>query len=189
MKTSAPLHRYVALKKKVLKLDEMHMYDLYVPLVPDAHVKMNYDEARNLVKQGLTPLGDEYGAVLETALSSRWVDVYENQGKQSGAYSWGVYGTHPFILLNFNNRLEDAMTLAHELGHSLHSHYSNSTQPYATHDYTIFSAEVASTTNETLLLDHLTENHHRPQKENVPAQRISGIRSYHRVPAGHVRRV
>ncbi|MHC1760706.1 MAG: oligoendopeptidase F [Negativicutes bacterium] len=151
----APLHRYVALKKKVLKLDEMHMYDLYVPLVPDAHVKMNYDEARNLVKQGLTPLGDEYGAVLETALSSRWVDVYENQGKQSGAYSWGVYGTHPFILLNFNNRLEDAMTLAHELGHSLHSHYSNSTQPYATHDYTIFSAEVASTTNETLLLDHL----------------------------------
>ena len=151
----APLHRYVALKKKVLKLDEMHMYDLYVPLVPDAHVKMNYDEARNLVKQGLTPLGEEYGAVLETALSSRWVDVYENQGKQSGAYSWGVYGTHPFILLNFNNRLEDAMTLAHELGHSLHSHYSNSTQPYATHDYTIFSAEVASTTNETLLLDHL----------------------------------
>lgn len=151
----APLHRYVALKKKFLKLDEMHMYDLYVPLVPDAHVKMNYDEARNLVKQGLTPLGDEYGAVLETALSSRWVDVYENQGKQSGAYSWGVYGTHPFILLNFNNRLEDAMTLAHELGHSLHSHYSNSTQPYATHDYTIFSAEVASTTNETLLLDHL----------------------------------
>ncbi len=151
----APLHRYVALKKKVLKLDEMHMYDLYVPLVPDAHVKMNYDEARNLVKQGLTPLGDEYGSVLDTALSSRWVDVYENQGKQSGAYSWGVYGTHPFILLNFNNRLEDAMTLAHELGHSLHSHYSNSTQPYATHDYTIFSAEVASTTNETLLLDHL----------------------------------
>ena len=83
------------------------MYDLYVPLVPEAHITMNYDEARTLVKQGLTPLGEEYGEVLEKALSSRWVDVYENQGKQSGAYSWGVYGTHPFILLNFNNRLED----------------------------------------------------------------------------------
>ncbi len=151
----APLHRYVGLKKKALKLDEMHMYDLYVPLVPDAHITLSYDEARALVKQGLTPLGEDYGVVLEKALSSRWVDIYENQGKQSGAYSWGVFGVHPFVLLNFNNRLEDAMTLAHELGHSLHSHYSNSTQPYATHDYTIFSAEVASTTNETLLLDHL----------------------------------
>ncbi len=151
----APLHRYVALKKKALQLSEMHMYDLYVPLVPDAHIAMTYDEARALVKQGLTPLGDEYGKVLDKAMSSRWIDIYENQGKQSGAYSWGVYGTHPFILLNFSNRLEDAMTLAHELGHSMHSYYTNSTQPYATHDYTIFSAEVASTTNETLLLDHL----------------------------------
>jgi oligoendopeptidase F len=150
-----PLHRYVSLKKKALKLNEMHMYDLYVPLVPDAHITMSYDEARALVKQGLTPLGAEYGQVLDKAMSSRWIDIYENQGKQSGAYSWGVYGAHPFILLNFSNRLEDAMTLAHELGHSMHSYYSNSTQPYASHDYTIFSAEVASTTNETLLLDHL----------------------------------
>jgi oligoendopeptidase F len=151
----APLHRYVGLKKKALKLSEMHMYDLYVPLVPDAHITMSYDEARALVKQGLTPLGAEYGQVLDKAMSSRWIDIYENQGKQSGAYSWGVYGAHPFILLNFSNRLEDAMTLAHELGHSMHSYYSNSTQPFASHDYTIFSAEVASTTNETLLLDHL----------------------------------
>ena len=150
-----PLHRYVALKKKALKLDEMHMYDLYVPLVRDVHITMPYDEARNLIKKGLTPLGDGYGVILDKALSSRWVDVYETKGKQSGAYSWGVFGAHPFILMNYNNRLEDAMTLAHELGHSLHSYYSNSTQPYATHDYTIFSAEVASTTNETLLLDHL----------------------------------
>ena len=150
-----PLHRYVALKKKALKLDEMHMYDLYVPLVRDVHITMPYDEARSLIKKGLTPLGDGYGVILDKALSSRWVDVYETKGKQSGAYSWGVFGAHPFILMNYNNRLEDAMTLAHELGHSLHSYYSNSTQPYATHDYTIFSAEVASTTNETLLLDHL----------------------------------
>ena len=161
----APLHRYVALKKKVLKLDEMHMYDLYTPLVPDAHIKMNYEEARTLVQQGLHPLGEEYGKVLDQALSSRWVDIYENQGKQSGAYSWGVYGVHPFVLLNFNHRLEDAMTLAHELGHSLHSYYSNSTQPYATHDYTIFSAEVASTTNETLLLDHLMKTTTDPKKK------------------------
>ena len=151
----APLHRYVALKKKALKLDEMHMYDLYVPLVRDVHITMPYEDARTLIKQGLAPLGEDYGIILDKALSSRWVDVYETQGKQSGAYSWGVFGAHPFILMNYNNRLEDAMTLAHELGHSLHSFYSNSTQPYATHDYTIFSAEVASTTNETLLLDHL----------------------------------
>ena len=161
----SPLHRYVALKKKVLKLDEMHMYDLYTPLVPDAHIKMNYEEARTLVQQGLHPLGEEYGKVLDQALSSRWVDIYENQGKQSGAYSWGVYGVHPFVLLNFNHRLEDVMTLAHELGHSLHSYYSNSTQPYATHDYTIFSAEVASTTNETLLLDHLMKTTIDPKKK------------------------
>ncbi|NMC31504.1 MAG: oligoendopeptidase F [Veillonellaceae bacterium] len=161
----APLHRYVALKKKALKLDEMHMYDLYTPLVPDAHIKMNYEEARALVQQGLHPLGAEYGKILDQALSSRWVDIYENQGKQSGAYSWGVYGVHPFVLLNFNHRLEDAMTLAHELGHSLHSYYSNSTQPYATHDYTIFSAEVASTTNETLLLDHLLKTTTDPKKK------------------------
>ena len=161
----SPLHRYVALKKKVLKLDEMHMYDIYTPLVPDAHIKMNYEEARTLVQQGLHPLGEEYGKVLDQALSSRWVDIYENQGKQSGAYSWGVYGVHPFVLLNFNHRLEDAMTIAHELGHSLHSYYSNSTQPYATHDYTIFSAEVASTTNETLLLDHLMKTTTDPKKK------------------------
>ena len=154
----APLHRYVALKKKLLGLTEIHMCDLYVPLVPDMHITLPYEEARTLVKNGLTPLGEEYAGLLEKALSSRWIDVYENQGKQSGAYSWGVYGTHPFILLNYNNRLEDAMTLAHELGHSMHSYHSNSTQPYATHDYTIFSAEVASTTNETLLLDYQLKN-------------------------------
>ncbi len=108
-----------------------------------------------MIIKGLAPLGEEYTTLLNKALSSRWVDVYENQGKQSGAYSWGVFGAHPFILMNYNNRLEDTMTLAHELGHSLHSYYSNSTQPYATHDYTIFSAEVASITNETILLDHL----------------------------------
>ena len=126
---------------------------------------MNYSEAQTLVQQGLHPLGAEYGKILDQALSSRWVDIYENQGKQSGAYSWGVYGVHPFVLLNFNHRLEDAMTLAHELGHSLHSYYSNSTQPYATHDYTIFSAEVASTTNETLLLDHLLKTTTDPKKK------------------------
>ena len=154
----APLHRYVALKKKILGLNEIHMYDLYVPLVPDMLIRLEYDEAKTLVRNGLAPLGTEYGEVLAKAMSSRWIDVYENKGKQSGAYSWGVYGTHPFVLLNYNHRLEDAMTLAHELGHSLHSYYSNETQPYPTHDYTIFSAEVASTTNESLLLDYQLKN-------------------------------
>lgn len=153
-----PLHRYVRLKKKLLKLDTMHMYDLYAPMVQGVRIPVSYDEARQLIIRGLAPLGEEYTGLLEKALTSRWVDVYENQGKQSGAYSWGVYGAHPFILMNYNNRMEDAMTLAHELGHSLHSYYSNANQPYITHDYTIFSAEVASITNETLLLDHLLKN-------------------------------
>ena len=150
-----PLHRYVALKKKALGLQEMHMYDLYVPLIRDVHIEVPYKDTPAMIKQGLAPLGPDYAALLDMALTSGWIDVYENKGKQSGGYSWGVYGAHPFILLNYNNRMEDAMTLAHELGHALHSYQSNSTQPYATHDYTIFSAEVASITNETLLLDYL----------------------------------
>ena len=161
----APLHRYVRLKKKLLKLDTMHMYDLYAPMVQGVRIPVSYDEARQLIIRGLAPLGEEYTGLLEKALTSRWVDVYENQGKQSGAYSWGVYGAHPFILMNYNNRMEDAMTLAHELGHSLHSYYSNANQPYITHDYTIFSAEVASITNETLLLDYLLKNTTDRQKK------------------------
>lgn len=153
-----PLHRYVALKKKALKLDEVHMYDLYTPIVPDVDLKFTYSEACDLVRQALKPLGPDYLSAIETGLTASWIDIYENQGKQTGAYSWGVFGSHPFILLNYNGRYDDVSTLAHELGHAVHSYYSHKQQPYITSAYTIFSAEVASTTNETLLMEHMLKN-------------------------------
>lgn len=150
-----PLHRYIALKKKALQLDNIHMYDLYTPLVQTVKFHIPYAEGLKLVREGLAPLGPEYADILNKGLTSGWIDVYENKGKQTGAYSWGVYGVHPFVLLNYNDRLEDVSTLAHEMGHAIHSYYSQSTQPYATSQYTIFTAEVASTTNEILLNDFL----------------------------------
>ncbi len=150
-----PLHRYVALKKKALHLDSIHIYDLYAPIVHDIELHYSYEQGRELVCQALKPLGHDYLDKLNIALSDAWIDVYENQGKQTGAYSWGVFGSHPFILLNFNGRYEDVSTLAHELGHAMHSYYSHQLQPYITSSYTIFSAEVASTTNETLLMDYM----------------------------------
>ncbi|SDE99358.1 oligoendopeptidase F [Sporomusa acidovorans] len=150
-----PLHRYVALKKKALKLDNIHMYDLYTPVAPNTKFNIPYPDGLQLVRDGLAPLGPEYAAVLNKGLTSGWIDVYENKGKQTGAYSWGVYDVHPFVLLNYNKRLEDVSTLAHEMGHAIHSYYSQASQPYATAEYTIFTAEVASTTNEILLNNHL----------------------------------
>ncbi|VBB08681.1 oligopeptidase f [Lucifera butyrica] len=151
----APLHRYVALKKKALKLDTIHMYDMYAPLVAKVDFTTPYEEGLGLVRQALAPLGPEYTAILEKGFSSGWIDVYENKGKQTGAYSWGVYGVHPFVLLNYSNRYDDVSTLAHEMGHAIHSYYSYATQPYATASYTTFCAEVASTTNEILLLEYM----------------------------------
>jgi len=151
----APLHRYVALKKKALNLDEIHMYDLYTPLVSDVKLSIPYEDGLKLVRSGLKPLGLEYEDLLDKGLTSGWIDVYENKGKQTGAYSWGNYGTHPFVLLNYNNRYDAVSTLAHEMGHAIHSYYSQSHQPYATSGYTTFCAEVASTTNEILLLEHM----------------------------------
>ena len=151
----APLHRYVALKKKALKLDEIHMYDLYTPLVSDVKLTMPYEEGLKAVRTSLQPLGTEYEDILDKGLTSVWIDVYENKGKQTGAYSWGNYGTHPFVLLNYNNRYDAVSTLAHEMGHAIHSYYSQKYQPYPTSSYTTFSAEVASTTNEILLLEHM----------------------------------
>jgi oligoendopeptidase F len=153
----APLHRYVALKKKALRLDEIHMYDLYTPLIGDVKMTMPYEEGLKLVRTALTPLGPEYASILDKGLTSGWIDVYENQGKQTGAYSWGNYGTHPFVLLNYNDRYDAVSTLAHEMGHAIHSYYSQANQPYATSSYTTFCAEVASTTNEILLLNHMLE--------------------------------
>lgn len=149
------LHRYVALKKRALNLTEIHMYDLYTPIVPDIQLEYSYQTGCDLVRQALAPLGSEYQTALESALTKSWIDVYENQGKQTGAYSWGVFGVHPYILLNYNGRYDDVSTLAHELGHAMHSFFSQQHQPYTTSAYTIFAAEVASTTNEALLMDYM----------------------------------
>ncbi|MZP31276.1 oligoendopeptidase F [Heliobacterium undosum] len=151
------MHRYVRLRKKLLGVDQLHMYDLYVPMVADVDWKVTYNEALEMVKQGLEPLGADYGRVLDESFQTGWIDVYENKGKTSGAYSWGPYGTHPYVLLNYQDRLDDVFTLAHEMGHALHSYYSHKEQPYIYSSYTIFVAEVASTVNETLLIRHMLE--------------------------------
>ncbi|AAM24265.1 oligoendopeptidase F [Caldanaerobacter subterraneus subsp. tengcongensis MB4] len=160
------LHRYVRLKKKLLKLDELYMYDLYVPLIQEYDKEFTYEEAIELVLEGLKPLGEEYIDLLKKGFESRWVDVYENRGKTSGAYSWGAYGTHPYVLLNFQGKLNDVFTIAHEMGHSLHTYYSNATQPYVYAGYKIFVAEVASTCNEAILMDYLLKNS-KDEKERL----------------------
>ncbi|QDP39796.1 oligoendopeptidase F [Radiobacillus deserti] len=151
------LHRYVALRKKVLELDELHMYDLYTPLVKDVDMKIPYEEAQQKVLEGLAPLGEEYASILKEGYNNRWIDVEENKGKRSGAYSSGSYSTNPYILLNWQNSLHDMFTLAHELGHSLHSYYTRKNQPFRYGNYSIFVAEVASTCNEALLNEYMIE--------------------------------
>ncbi len=149
------MHRYIALRKKLLGLQEQHMYDIYAPLVSDAELKLLYEEACELVIKGLSPLGEEYQALLRKGFDEGWVDVEETAGKRSGAYSTGIYGIHPFVLLNYQQTTHDIFTIAHEMGHSLHTYFSNRTQPYAKADYRIFVAEVASTVNEVLLLKYI----------------------------------
>lgn len=152
------LHRYIKLRKKVLGVDELHMYDLYTPLVKDVKMKVSYDEAKEYMVKGLAPLGDEYINVLKQGLDNRWVDVVENKGKRSGAYSSGAYGTHPYILMNWQDNVNNLFTLAHEFGHSVHSYYTRASQPYVYGNYSIFVAEVASTCNEALLNDYMLKN-------------------------------
>lgn len=149
------MYRYVALRKRTLGVEELHMYDVYVPLVADQTKKIPFAEAKEIVKRGLAPMGEEYVSHLEEGFDHRWIDVYENRGKRSGAYSWGAYGTHPYVLLNYQGKLDDVFTLAHEMGHALHSWYSNANQPYVYSGYLIFVAEVASTCNESLLMQYL----------------------------------
>ncbi|WP_101843489.1 oligoendopeptidase F [Halobacillus sp. Marseille-P3879] len=149
------LHRYVNLRKKVLELEELHMYDMYTPLVKDAEMKVSYEEAQDLVVNGLKPLGEDYVSTLKEGFANRWIDVEENKGKRSGAYSSGHYGTNPFILMNWQDDVNNLFTLAHELGHSLHSYYTHANQPYRYGNYSIFVAEVASTCNEALLNDYM----------------------------------
>jgi oligoendopeptidase F len=151
------MHRYIALRKKMLGVDELHMYDLYVPIVPEVEMKIPYQQAVETIKEALRPLGEDYGRVLAEGFAGGWIDVYENQGKTSGAYSWGAYTTHPYVLMNYQDNVNNMFTLAHEMGHALHSYYSNQTQPYTYADYKIFVAEVASTLNEALLMHHLLQ--------------------------------
>jgi len=152
------MYRYVSLRKRALGLDELHMYDLYVPIVPDVEMKISYDEAKKLVLEGLMPLGEEYIGILKEGFNGGWIDVMENEGKTSGAYSWGCYDTHPYVLLNYQPNIDNVFTLAHEMGHAIHTYKSNKRQPYIKAGYKIFVAEVASTLNEILLTYYLLEN-------------------------------
>lgn len=149
------LHRYVALRKKMLGLDEIHMYDLYTPMVKDMDFEIPFEEGKQIVRTALEPLGQDYLSILDKGFEDNWIDVYENTGKRSGAYSWGTYGVHPYVLLNYQDTLNNTFTLAHEMGHALHSYYSHESQEFIYSSYPIFLAEVASTVNETLLINHL----------------------------------
>lgn len=158
------MHRYVKLRKKLLGVDELHFYDLYTPIVADEDIRVTYDEAKALALDALAPLGEQYLSMLREGFENRWIDVYENQGKRSGAYSAGAYGVHPYVLLNYTDKLDDAFTLVHEMGHSLHTYLSNEHQSVTYANYVIFVAEVASTCNESLLMQHLlktTDDKHR----------------------------
>ena len=149
------MHRYMALRKKMMGLDEMHLYDIFPPLVENADLRLSYEDAYETVIKGLAPLGSEYSELLKKGRDERWIDVYETPGKKSGAYSTSVFGVHPFVLLNYQKTTHDVFTIAHEMGHSIHSYFSQREQPYAKSDYKIFVAEVASTVNEVLLLKYL----------------------------------
>lgn len=158
---NAPLQRYVNLRKKALGLKEYHYYDNSINIV-EYDKTFDYDVAKEMVYNSVAPLGEDYSKKMNTAISEGWIDVFETENKRSGAYSIGVYDVHPYMLLNYQSTLDDVFTLAHELGHTLHTMLSNENQPYATHNYTIFVAEVASTFNERLLLDYMIKNSNDP---------------------------
>ena len=152
------MYKYVALRKKLLGADELHMYDVYTPIVPDAAVEIDFEQAKKTVLEALSVLGEDYMDMLKEGFANRWIDVYENVGKRSGAYSSGFGRPHPYVLLNHKNNLDSQFTLAHEMGHALHSYLTMKNQPVNTADYVIFVAEVASTCNEVLLMKYLLKN-------------------------------
>lgn len=158
------MERYLALRKRVLGLSELHMYDLYCPMVQGIQETYTLEQAKAMVQEALSPLGPDYIRQLEQGLAGGWIDAYENKGKTTGAFSCGVYGVHPYVLLNYTDTLDDVFTLAHEMGHAIHSHRSDQAQTYANHDYAIFVAEVASTVNEVLLTLYLLEKESDPRK-------------------------
>lgn len=152
------MYKYMDIRKRALNLDELHMYDLYVPIVKDVDFNIPYDKGVEIIKKALAPLKDEYLEGMNEGFNSRWIDIYENRGKRSGAYSSGSYDSKPYILLNYHDTLDNVFTVAHEMGHSMHSYFSKKNQPYVYGGYGIFVAEVASTTNECLLLDYMLNN-------------------------------
>ena len=156
------MRKYLELRRRAMKLDKIDVFDLYVPIVEDVDYPVEYKDAKELVRKAVAPLGEEYGKLIDRALSERWIDVYENDGKQGGAFSCGVYGVHPYVLLNYAGTLNDAFTLAHELGHSMHSWFSDTTNDYVNHEYRIMVAEVASTVNEVLLTKYLLKTETDP---------------------------
>lgn len=159
------MHRYMELRKKLLKVDELHMYDLFAPLVDEFKMDISFEQAKATVKESLKPLGEDYLKVLQDGFDNGWIDTYENEGKRSGAYSWGAYGTHPYVLLNHKDNLNSMFTLTHEMGHALHSYYSDGNQDYRDAQYTIFLAEVASTLNEALLMDYMLNKSTNPKEK------------------------
>jgi oligoendopeptidase F len=159
------LHRYVEVRRKLLKLDEVHMYDMYVPLVEMPKEEISYEKALDIMREGLAPLGNEYIDKMNKGIDAGWIDVYENEGKTSGAYSFGSYDSMPYILLNYNGKLKDVFTIAHEMGHSMHSYYTRKSQPFIYGSHSIFTAEVASTVNESLLMQHLLRTSKDPEEK------------------------
>lgn len=174
------LHRYIKLRKKLLGVDELHMYDLFAPLVDEYKLDISFEDAKKQTKEGLKPLGKDYLASLQKGYDDRWIDVYENENKRTGAYSWGAYGTHPYVLLNHKDNLNSMFTLAHEMGHALHSYYSDNALKYRDAQYTIFLAEVASTTNEALLMDYLLKKSTDAKRKctSLPTMRTNSARRY-----------
>lgn len=156
------LHRYIRLRKELLGLKKMYMYDMYVPLIRIPEKNISFEEGLDIIRDALRPLGDDYIAKMNTGIEQGWIDVYENQGKTSGAYSFGCYDSYPYILLNYTDTLKDVFTIIHEMGHSMHSRYTRDEQPYIYGGHSIFTAEVASTVNEALLMHHLLGNETDP---------------------------
>ena len=157
------LHRYMELRKRLLEVEKLHMYDLYTPVLGEAPITFTYEEAKEKALEAMKSMGEEYMAIIEKAFSERWIDAVENKGKRSGAYSSGSYDTNPYILLNWHDTLDQLFTLVHEMGHSVHSYFTSSNQPYVYGDYSIFLAEIASTTNENILTEYLLETEKDPR--------------------------
>lgn len=171
------LHRYMELRKRVLKNPEYNMYDMYVPLVENAELSVEYDEAVKIVKEGLLPLGKEYQELLNKAFSNGWIDVYETANKRSGGYCIDTFDAHPYVLLNYTKTTREVFTIAHELGHAMHSYYSSENQPVSKARYEIFVAEVASTVNEMLLLQYMINNADENMRKYLLAYRLDSIRT------------